>query len=592
MQQCGTSGFVVADPSSQYVPQAFLQGGTQQDASLAKRERKSSSATAMTISQASLIPITYQTGLASANETLTSGMWQNLAPTNCETMTLQEFTQLINSPAATCGTAIAGGGLFLVGVFGEPLTLGGSTVLVVGGAGLAAFNGVQCATLVANGSLGAQIQTIFKENGYGSSDTFNVCTGPTAFASSSIIVSPINLPATPPPATASCSITVTNVPSQGASINISGPSLPPTLSVTQSNPTGAVSKLVPGHYSVLVTAPGQSPANVPILLNSGSNSLSLTLHPPGTFTRTTGNMTAAREAHISTLLQTYQVLVAGGIGTSGVSLATAELYNPATDSFSPVGNMTVARQNATATLIPNGNVLVAGGIDASGNTLSAAELYNPATASFGSTGSMLSPRIGHGATLLQSGNVLITGGASNGNLPNTVLASAELYHPATGTFTATSSMSAARIGHMTVSLLDGTVLVAGGQTNDTPSSLSSAEIYNPSTGTFTTTGSMTTARSFASAALLSSGGVLIAGGWNNGTILQSAEVFDPSTGNFTALGNMTTSRVMNPIATAYGPALGDSEILIPGGANNAEEVLSSTDLFDPVTATFSSRHQR
>ena len=222
LQQCGTSGFVVADPSSQYVPQAFLQGGTQQDASLAKRERKSSSATAMTISQASLIPITYQTGLASANETLTSGMWQNLAPTNCETMTLQEFTQLINSPAATCGTAIAGGGLFLVGVFGEPLTLGGSTVLVVGGAGLAAFNGVQCATLVANGSLGAQIQTIFKENGYGSSDTFNVCTGPTAFASSSIIVSPINLPATPPPATASCSITVTNVPSQGASINISG----------------------------------------------------------------------------------------------------------------------------------------------------------------------------------------------------------------------------------------------------------------------------------------------------------------------------------------------------------------------------------
>ena len=74
---------------------------------------------------------------------------------------------------------------------------------------------------------------------------------------------------------------------------------------------------------------------------------------------------------------------------------------------------------------------------------------------------------------------------------------------------------------------------------------------------------MTTARSFASAALLSSGGVLIAGGWNDGTILQSAEVFDPSTGNFTALGNMTTSRVMNPIATAYGPALGDSEISIP-----------------------------
>jgi Kelch motif len=85
-------------------------------------------------------------------------------------------------------------------------------------------------------------------------------------------------------------------------------------------------------------------------------------------------------------------------------------------------------------------------------------------------------------------------------------------------------MSAA--GAITATLLsDGTVLVIGRS-----HSVTSAELYDPATGTWTLTGSLTTPRyGYHTATLLSDGRVLVAGGRYN---VASVEVYDPATGNW------------------------------------------------------------
>ena len=71
-----------------------------------------------------------------------------------------------------------------------------------------------------------------------------------------------------------------------------------------------------------------------------------------------GNLTTARYAHTATLLPSGKVLVAGGY--NGVYLASAELYDPATNTWSAAGSLAQARFFPTATLLPSGKVLVAG----------------------------------------------------------------------------------------------------------------------------------------------------------------------------------------------------------------------------------------
>jgi hypothetical protein len=90
---------------------------------------------------------------------------------------------------------------------------------------------------------------------------------------------------------------------------------------------------------------------------------------------------------------------------------------------------------------------------------------------------MTTRRFDHTATLLPDGTVLITGNATD---VSAGLTSAELYNPATGTFTATGDMTTSRSRQTATMLLDGRVLVAGGSYNAPPyAPTSSAELYNP-----------------------------------------------------------------------------------------------------------------
>jgi hypothetical protein len=257
------------------------------------------------------------------------------------------------------------------------------------------------------------------------------------------------------------------------------------------------------------------------------------------------------------------------------------------------------RANQAAAELTDGRVLICGGtVNGNvGGVLASAEVFDPATQKFSATGSMSVARMGQTATVLQSGKVLIVGGQRNIGF-RTALASAEIYDPSTGAFTSTAPMSAAREGHTATLLRDGRVLVAGGSSNGTVT-IDSAEIYDPSAGRWISAGHMTVPREAHVAVLLGSGKVLIAGGGRGGMpggyiSYQNAEIFDPATGRFTAIAD----RMHSDRVGAAAVLLDTGKALIIGGKSgkvlygpSARNIASFTPLdtsefFDPETLTF------
>jgi hypothetical protein len=216
-----------------------------------------------------------------------------------------------------------------------------------------------------------------------------------------------------------------------------------------------------------------------VLIAGGSLVASAEIYDPVTETFVSiGNNALPRAGHTATVLPSGDVLIVGGQNGQGKALAEAELYNPATNTFRNTGWMAEPRVGHTATLLPNGKVLVTGGAASAalgiGQILlgsrgqASAEIYDPLTETFTPAAGMSTGRIGHTATLLPDGTVLIAGGFIDwlDGFPYFIgyqsYNTAEIYDPAADIFTPTDPLNVGRFWHVSTLLPDGRVLFTGG----------------------------------------------------------------------------------------------------------------------------------
>lgn len=265
-------------------------------------------------------------------------------------------------------------------------------------------------------------------------------------------------------------------------------------------------------------------------LSATTNSAELYNPTAGTFTAT-GSMVQARAEFAVTLLANGQVLVAGGCAAYDVNgcrsvTNKAEIYDPAAGTWKATGALRGARHAMTATLLPSGKVLVAGGATAAMDAINSSEIYDPTAKTWTLGLKMVTARSDYASIMLGTGKVLFMGGE---NISGVSINKAELYNPSTGTFTATGNMTATREEHTAVLLANGNVLVSGGnkKTLTTQTPLASAELYHPATGTWTATGSMSNARAGHTSTVLHNGNVVNAGGSDAVNELDSAELYTP-----------------------------------------------------------------
>ncbi|MGK3997723.1 Kelch repeat-containing protein [Sorangium sp. So ce1024] len=230
-----------------------------------------------------------------------------------------------------------------------------------------------------------------------------------------------------------------------------------------------------------------------------------------------------------TLLQDGTVLAIGAAGRLPTSPAAR--FDPATGVWLPAASLLLPRRAHTATRLADGRVLVAGGqgtviVGTGLESEDRVEIYDPVADTWTEAAPMNVPREGHSATLLLDGRVLVAGGDD----PWPGMSSAEVYDPATDTWTPTAPMLGRRALHSATLLLDGRVLVAGSDRYES-STAETTEIYDPATDTWVSAGEMADERSSHGAALLPDGRVLVAGGaLNSRDGALAAEIYDPASG--------------------------------------------------------------
>jgi N-acetylneuraminic acid mutarotase len=189
---------------------------------------------------------------------------------------------------------------------------------------------------------------------------------------------------------------------------------------------------------------------------SATITTSVEIFDPATNTWSSQLVPNSRGVSLATaLLENGQLLLAGGAENGSLaSFLPSGVYDPLTGSFTN-RPMATPRAGATATLLANGKVLVVGGQASVTTFLASAELFDPATQNWTTTPPLAYARDVHTATLLASGEVLVAGGRDS---PTT----SEIYDPVSNTWRSGPTLQASRRLHRAIAVPNGGALLVGG----------------------------------------------------------------------------------------------------------------------------------
>ena len=162
-------------------------------------------------------------------------------------------------------------------------------------------------------------------------------------------------------------------------------------------------------------------------------------------------------------------------------LDTVEVYDPATNTWAKGKNMNRARAGAAVSVV-DGKIYVMGGaglpmiMNHPGPFLSSIEVYDPQRNNWTEVGDMPTAKSGHTTSVI-NGKIYVMGGYFwNQGQPTTNFKTIEIYHPRTGRWTQKPDMPVARIGHKAEVINGDIYIFSDASHNDVP--FTTVEIYN------------------------------------------------------------------------------------------------------------------
>ena len=289
-----------------------------------------------------------------------------------------------------------------------------------------------------------------------------------------------------------------------------------------------------------------------------------------TVTNAPGSMSAPRIQNAVVTLLDGKAIVIGGAGwssTSGTPATSADLFDPTSGTFAPTAHpLTTARAGIRAALASDGRVVI------SSAGLATADIYDPSTDTFTQMPQLAEHDWGF-IVRLRDGRVLLGGGDGG-------VTACEIFDPAQNKFVMAGSLNQGRSMLTAHTLPDGRVMAIGGSSvsaGGVDAPLDSIELYDPTADKWTVaTYKLSTGRTWHASALVRDGTVLVMGGYDVDkmcTPTNTVDQVDPVNGTVQPFGTLPHANTEWTAVT-----LQDGSVLgVGGGACGTPLALPSLD---------------